>query len=159
MGIHIYNILIHNNFVYEYNYLTFNHHYFIYNNHIPIRNYLIHIHRIQIYNYCIGTSVGRSSWSAFGRSTARTLVATLNTIIFFLLAQAVSIPVGRHSGGRLATTLVATLSITRLISIVPKPIKIVVVVIDFWFKKIHVQKILGQKIWGKKKVRSEKSFG
>ena len=54
--------------------------------------------------------------------------------------------------------------ITRLISIVSKPILIVVVVVDIdvvfvknllgpkeiWLKKIHVQKTLGKKFWVKK---------
>ena len=59
---------------------------------------------------------------------------------------------------------------TRLISIVSKPILIVVVVVDIdvvfvknmlgskeiWLKKIQVQKNFGQKILGQKRVRSRK---
>ena len=64
----------------------------------------------------------------------------------------------------------AFLNYTRLISIVSKPILIVVVVVDIdvvfaknmlcpkeiWLKKIHVQKNFRQKNFGSKRVRSKK---
>ena len=56
---------------------------------------------------------------------------------------------------------------TRLISIVSKPMKVVVVVVDIfvktklgpkeiWLKKIHVQKNFGQKFLGQKELSNYK---